>query len=467
MRVDKENSRVIPVQQTSAFQCKRGTKIYLVPEWKSYRYHVNTPLEGLGTNLAPRPMATRRGGIVWARAMLKMESKGTFGIISLFLPFLLLGLVILWKPLFFSYAISYGKLICDLVAKDHERRLENDLQLAQKEWRLYEFETRYGQDWCKHNKAKRGAVSWLSALVNDDYAVPTIVLGHMLRRLSCEKSMIVLLSEGVSEPAREALRKVGWTVRTVEHLDCVWMRKKLGQKAFRGKSDIIGTHTRFHAWNYTQFSKMIYVDSDYMPLTNIDDLFDLDTDFAAGPCGRPGVLDPCFNAGLLVFRPNEADYENIFQMWYSISGRYSCPNDQVLLWHYFADNNRWTVLPYTYNVRRIVFRPMKAYHFACCMPPKPWSSKCRPSRREAKDFNGPIMHVDDLAIMFWKNFYEALTIYKLDDWWRSTRFFRPSQEFGPLTYSACMRCPRHVAAWKNSSWRNVSIRDKCDDEWLT
>ena len=43
---DNEGShRVIPVQQTSAFQCKRYTKIYLVSEWKSYRYHVNTPLE--------------------------------------------------------------------------------------------------------------------------------------------------------------------------------------------------------------------------------------------------------------------------------------------------------------------------------------------------------------------------------------------------------------------------------------
>ena len=41
---DNEGShRVIPVQQTSAFQCKRGTKIYLVPEWKLYQYHVNTP----------------------------------------------------------------------------------------------------------------------------------------------------------------------------------------------------------------------------------------------------------------------------------------------------------------------------------------------------------------------------------------------------------------------------------------
>ena len=50
---------------------------------------------------------------------------------------------------------------------------------------------------------------------------------------------------------------------------------------------IKGTHTRFHAWNYTEFSKII---SMYMLMTNIDQLFDIPDDFAAAPCSRPGDL---------------------------------------------------------------------------------------------------------------------------------------------------------------------------------
>ena len=370
--------------------------------------------------------------------------------VSLLLPLLLLTAFLLWKPLLFFYTLDYVKLILNEVGSDHERYLENNIQIAQKEWRLHQLESRYGQAWCKDNKPNRSRVTWLTALVNDKYAVPAIVLGHSLQTFSCEKSMIALLSKAVSKEARNALSKVGWSIQIVEQLDCQWMQKKLGQGA--AQMGIIGTHTRFHAWNYTQYSKIIYTDSDYMPLTNIDDLFDIDSDFAAAPCGRPGILDPCFNAGILVFKPDRTDYENIMDAWFKTSAEYHCPNDQVLLWHYYADNGRYTPLPYTYNVRRTVFRPMKAYHFACCLPPKPWSAECRPSRKEAKEYDRPILHVDDLAILFWKKFYEALERYELDTWWRTTEFFRKSQEFGKMKYSDCMKCSGRIASLGNSTY---------------
>ena len=78
---------------------------------------------------------------------------------------------------------------------------------------------------------------------------------------------------------------------------------------------IKGTHTRFHAWNYTDFSKMIYVDANYMLIPNIDELFEIPERFPIAPCSRPGVLDPCFNAGLLVFKPDLKTYQEIMKLW--------------------------------------------------------------------------------------------------------------------------------------------------------
>ena len=376
------------------------------------------------------------------------KEKGTRRTIFMvsFIPTLIVVIVlVVWRPLLLPYFFRYAKLVISEVVNDKQRFLDNELQIALKEWRLYQLESRFGQEWCKENVSPRNDVTWLTALVNDEFVVPALVLGHSIRTFSCHKGMIAFIAKSVSEDSRKSLQNVGWETRLVEEMDCNWLDVKMGGNRNRGFFGrplgyrIRGTHTRFHAWNYTEFSKIIYVDADYMLMTNIDELFEISEDFAAATCSRPGVLDPCFNAGLLVFRPDSAYYQEIMKLWWKTTEKDTCPNDQVLLWHYYADTGNWKALPYTYNVRRIVFRPMKSFHFACCRPPKPWTAECRPSRKEAINFNGPIVVVDDMVLVFWKNFYEILKKYKLEEWWRSTKFFQPKQEFGAVSYIDCWK----------------------------
>ena len=363
-----------------------------------------------------------------------------------FIPTLLVVIfLVVWRPLLLPYFFRYAKLIISEFMNDKQRFLDNQLELAQKEWRMYQIESRFGQDWCRDNVTPRSDVTWLTAMVNDEYAVPALVLGHSIRTFSCQKNMVAFISETVSEGTRKALQSVGWETRLVEEMDCNWMDAKLGgdrNSGWFGKPlgrGIKGTHTRFHAWNYTEFSKIIYLDADYMLMTNIDHLFDIPDDFAAAPCSRPGVLDPCFNAGLLVFRPDTNYYQEIMNLWWETTKKDTCPNDQVLLWHYYADAGNWKALPYAFNIRRIIFRPLNSFHFACCRPPKPWSAECRPSIKEASDFDGPILIPNDMVLVFWKNLYELLRKYNLNKWWRSTKFFRPSQESGAVSYADCWK----------------------------
>ena len=353
---------------------------------------------------------------------------------SLGILFIALTLIWMWKPLLFWKLKQYTNLIIKEWASDRERFLTTDYHLAHKEWRLHQMESRFGQQYCKEFVKPRKDVAWLTAMVNDDFVLPALVLGYALQTFSCHKNMIAFVTDGVSQGFRNALREVGWTLHVVEAMDCDWMEVRKGRKATH--SGYLGTHTRFHAWNFTQYSKIVYLDPDMMPITNIDELFDTQADFAASPCARPGVLDPCFNAGLLVFKPDRNDYNGLMQLWDQLSD-YECPNDQVLLWHFYAGASRWLALHYSYNVRRITYRPMKAYHFACCIPPKPWWAKCRPSRKEARAYDKPITNTDSMAVLYWKYFYDALEKYKLDTWWKTTKFFRHSQEFGDVTYSDC------------------------------
>lgn len=115
----------------------------------------------------------------------------------------------------------------------------------------------------------------------------------------------------------------------------------------------------------------------------------------------------------------------------------TCPNDQVLLWYYYVAEGNWKRLPYAFNIRRNIYRPLNSFHFACCSPPKPWSAKCRPSRKEAEDYDRPILVTDDMILVFWKKFYELLRRYDLENWWRSTKWFRRDQEFHAEPFAAC------------------------------
>ena len=275
------------------------------------------------------------------------------------------------------------------------------MELAHKEWRMYQIESRFGQGWCKEKHIKsRSNVTWLTIVVDENFASSALVLGHSIRTFSCQKNMIALISETVDEATRKALQSVGWETRLVEEMDCDWLDAKLGgdrNSGLFGKPlgyRIKGTHTRFHAWNYTQYSKIIYVDADYMLMTNIDRLFDIPDDFAAAHTSRPGVVNPAFNAGFLVFRPDSRYYQEIMKLWEDTTRKDTCPDDQVLLWHYYADSGNWKALPFSCNVRHHIYRPLNSYHFAGAQnyhPPKPWSAKCRPSRKEAHDYDRPIL----------------------------------------------------------------------------
>ncbi|XP_020632367.1 WD repeat-containing protein 66-like [Orbicella faveolata] len=123
----------------------------------------------------------------------------------------------------------YTKLIVSEASKDEMRRQDNKLEVAYKEWRMYQIESSFGQDWCKQKKIEsRGDVAWLTIVVDDKFAIPALVLGHSIRTFSCHKNMVVLISERVSQGTRKALQSVGWEIRLVEEMDCDWLDAKLG-----------------------------------------------------------------------------------------------------------------------------------------------------------------------------------------------------------------------------------------------
>lgn len=107
------------------------------------------------------------------------------------------------------------------------------------------------------------------------------------------------------------------------------------------RPDLLSTFTKIALWRQTQFQRIVYLDADVVALRAPDELFDLDTNFAAVPdIGWPD----CFNSGVLVLKPNMGDYYALLALAHrgiSFDGA-----DQGLLNMHFRD---WQRMSFTYN----------------------------------------------------------------------------------------------------------------------
>ena len=107
------------------------------------------------------------------------------------------------------------------------------------------------------------------------------------------------------------------------------------------RPDLASTFTKISLWKQTQFSHLVYLDSDIVALRAPDELFAAPPKFAAVPdIGWPD----CFNSGVLSLKPNMGDYYALLalaQRGISFDGA-----DQGLLNMHFRD---WERLSFTYN----------------------------------------------------------------------------------------------------------------------
>ncbi len=159
--------------------------------------------------------------------------------------------------------------------------------------------------------------------------------------------------------------------------------------------------TKLRIWGLTQYERVVYIDADCLVLTDVQELFALDVDFAAAP----DVFPPDrFNAGVLLIKPNAALMDDLREQ----ASRKALPSydggDTGFLNAYFpewfkapttspsscvAARGGVTLarLPFGLNAQRTMhwmthdkapgywesIRPLKVIHFSSS--PKPWDAE--------------------------------------------------------------------------------------------
>ena len=110
-----------------------------------------------------------------------------------------------------------------------------------------------------------------------------------------------------------------------------------------GRGDLSFAFTKIALWRQHGFRKLVYLDADTVVLRAPDELFDLDTSFAAAPdVGWPDA----FNTGVMVLKPDMGEYWALQTM--ASTGDSFDGADQGLLNQYYQHRN-WHRLSFNYN----------------------------------------------------------------------------------------------------------------------
>lgn len=100
----------------------------------------------------------------------------------------------------------------------------------------------------------------------------------------------------------------------------IYLPKTPGGQGLNG-TGISDMMNKFMVWNLTEYQRILYLDSDVMPLTNLDYLFHLSVQGILCPTiVVAGYLQPA-NGGFVVLAPNTTDFDNLQHIIHNVMPR--------------------------------------------------------------------------------------------------------------------------------------------------
>ncbi|MGI3785759.1 MAG: glycosyltransferase family 8 protein, partial [Janthinobacterium lividum] len=219
--------------------------------------------------------------------------------------------------------------------------------------------------------------AWATLLTQPGYVPGVRALRASLARVASAYPLVVAVTAGVGAEDRAVLEADGCLLREVEPL-----RPPSGLRDSYANARFAEVWTKLGVWRLTEFERLVVLDADMLVTQDMDELFDLaldDDEIAAchacrcnpnriasypaswTPAGcaytylasaEPGtaldVVDPYFNGGILVLRPDLATFDALVRELAAVEdlSRYVFAEQDFLNEHF---DGRWVALPYVYN----------------------------------------------------------------------------------------------------------------------
>ncbi|XP_076339756.1 glycogenin-1-like isoform X2 [Tachypleus tridentatus] len=154
---------------------------------------------------------------------------------------------------------------------------------------------------CVKEKYALADEAFVTLATDDSYSLGALVLGHSLRIVQTSRSLVILVTAGVTADMRSQLASVFDLVQEVDEIDS----EDEANLAILTRPELGVTFTKIQCWKLTQFKKCVFLDADTLVLRNCDELFNREELSAVPDIGWPD----CFNSGVFVFKPSDEMYK--------------------------------------------------------------------------------------------------------------------------------------------------------------
>ncbi|XP_047326590.1 UDP-glucuronate:xylan alpha-glucuronosyltransferase 2 [Impatiens glandulifera] len=157
---------------------------------------------------------------------------------------------------------------------------------------------------------------------SEAYVCGAITLAQSLIQTGTKRDLLLLLDTSISIPKREALAMAGWKIHLIKRI-----RNPKAEKNSYNEYN----YSKFRLWQLTQYSKIIFVDSDIIVLQNLDLLFRFPQMSAAGNDGS------LFNSGVMVIEPSNCTFRVLMKARKDVvsynGGDQGFLNEIFVYWH--------------------------------------------------------------------------------------------------------------------------------------
>lgn len=207
--------------------------------------------------------------------------------------------------------------------------------------------------------------AYITLLTNEAYLPGALTVGQILKKdLKTKYTLVILLdTTQINEKLVEYLQEVYDEIIPIDGDLIMSPIDKLVSQLNR--IELLVTFTKILLWKQVQYTKLVYLDCDVLPMQGIDELFEKEFDanqvVASPDSGWPDI----FNTGVMVLKPSKAIFKQLSEFVEAEENTFDGA-DQGLFNEFFniaSQGLNWIRLPFVYNVTfSQSYQYLPAYH---------------------------------------------------------------------------------------------------------
>lgn len=154
------------------------------------------------------------------------------------------------------------------------------------------------------------------------YVCGAITLAQSILQTNTTKDLVLLADRTISKHSRQGLEAAGWKVKRIDRI-----------RSPNAKVDAYNewNYSKLRVWQLTDYDKVMFIDSDFIVLHNIDHFFDY-PQLSASPNNKW-----LFNSGIMILEPSECFFDNLMSKRYTLKsyngGDQGYLNEIITWWH--------------------------------------------------------------------------------------------------------------------------------------